>query len=165
MVYKWKYGIPGVQAQDAGEYFEHLERREGEIKPKTVVDDARPQSALLHPAFEWNDTEAAERYREYQAKQVIRNIVVVQERDDDDGPITTRAVVNVSSKTYHSPLGKQQTAKYVSIKRALSEPDMKQTLFENALAELKAFQAKYKGISQFAELFAEIDRLTGSVGK
>ena len=37
---------------------------------------------------------------------------------------------------------------------------MKKILFQNAIAELKAFKAKYQGLSQLAKLFEEIDKIT-----
>ena len=96
MVYDWKRNMP-VKAQAAGEYLEQLEKEHGEITPKIVLDASRAEDALLHPCFEWNDGVAAEKYREVQARYLIRNLVVFVERDDSS-PQVVRAYVNVSSE-------------------------------------------------------------------
>lgn len=155
MVYQWKYGISGVSAQKAGEYFKSLESRDGEIKPFTIVDEAKPTDALLHPAFEWDDTSAAEKYRENQAKSIIRNIVVVQEKPASS-PVITRAIVNVAPCEEEHP---NESGHYVTVETAMRDSDMKSTLFQHALAELNMFKAKYREMSEFSKLFKEIDRL------
>ena len=42
----------GVSAQIAGEELERIEARDGEITPRAVVDEARPEDSKLHNAFE-----------------------------------------------------------------------------------------------------------------
>lgn len=152
--YKWKYGISGVSAQRAGEYFESLEKRDGEVKPKTIVKEAKSADSLLHPAFEWNDTEAAEKYREQQAKQIIRDIVVVQESVNEN-PIITRAIVNVSVE--NSPI--TENGKYCLVSTAMSNPETREIVLRRALKELMAFKEKYSEISELAGLFSEIDKI------
>ena len=150
MGYKWKYGVTGISAQSAGEYFESVEKRDGKIDQKTVVDEARPKGALLHPAFEWDDTTAAELYREYQAGQIIRSLVVVQD-GKDESKIATRAIVSVV---------RDDRPAYISVSRAMEDEGTREQLLESALAELHSFEAKYKGLSELAKLFFEIDKIT-----
>ncbi|HUD75319.1 MAG TPA: hypothetical protein VMQ76_09630, partial [Terracidiphilus sp.] len=44
----------------------------GLLLPEKVVEAARPVSSPLHSWFEWNDNKAAENYRIWQARQLIR---------------------------------------------------------------------------------------------
>ena len=67
----------GIDAQEAGEELERIKQRDGTIVPAAVVDEARPEDAVLHPAFEWVDPVAAERYREIQARQLIKRVRVI----------------------------------------------------------------------------------------
>lgn len=67
----------GVDAQTAGMELDRIRRRDGTIHPAVVVDESRPEDAPLHPAFEWRDAVAAERYREHQATQLIKVVRVV----------------------------------------------------------------------------------------
>lgn len=166
MVYQWKFGTGtgGVKAQSAGEYFERLEQCEGEIKPASVVEDAKPEDALLHPAFEWDDTAAAEKYRLEQARGIIGNIVVVQERAEES-PIITRAVVNTRPVAEVGTVQKTDggnvytAARYQMIQTAMQSPLDAKTVIQNAKLELHHFMAKYRHITQFKRLFAEIESL------
>jgi hypothetical protein len=67
----------GVDAQTAGSELDRIRRRDGTIKPAVVVDEARPEEAPLHPAFEWRDPVAAEQWREHQATTLIKVVRVV----------------------------------------------------------------------------------------
>jgi hypothetical protein len=151
MVYKWKYGVSGISAQSVGEYLESVEKRDGKISQKTIVGEARPEGSLLHAAFEWDDNAAAELYREYQAGQIIRSLVVVQ-AGRNDSTITTRAIVSVT---------RDSKPEYISVARAMEDEGTREQLLENALAELNSFKAKYRGLSELAGIFKEIDKLAG----
>jgi hypothetical protein len=67
----------GIDAQTAGSELDRIRRRDGTIRPDVVVDEARPEEAPLHPAFEWRDPVAAEQWREHQASTLIRVVRVV----------------------------------------------------------------------------------------
>ena len=67
----------GIDAQTAGRELDRIRRRDGTIRPAAVVDEARPEEAPLHPAFEWRDPVAAEQWREHQASTLIRVVRVV----------------------------------------------------------------------------------------
>jgi len=67
----------GVDAQTAGRELDRIRRRDGTIRPAAVVDEARPEEAPLHRAFEWRDPVAAEQWREHQASTLIRVVRVV----------------------------------------------------------------------------------------
>ena len=67
----------GVDAQTAGSELDRIRRRDGTIRPAAVVDEARPEEAPLHRAFEWRDPVAAEQWREHQASTLIKVVRVV----------------------------------------------------------------------------------------
>lgn len=67
----------GLPAQVAGEELERIKAQHGLLIPATVVEEARPVEAVLHPAFEWQDPIAAEHWREHQASSLIRRVRVV----------------------------------------------------------------------------------------
>lgn len=149
MIYEWKRSLP-IKAQQAGERLETLERRHGMITPKLVVDDARPEKSLLHPIFEWNDAEAAERYREHQAGQMLRNLVAVKVIPTQEEQSEVRAFVSIT---------KDDSPGYVSVTTAMSDNNMRQQLLETALSELQAIKKKYSQLEELAQVFAAIDQI------
>ena len=53
-----------------------LEDRQGRLDAQKVVKAARDEASALHSFFEWDDTEAAGKYRLDQARELIREVRV-----------------------------------------------------------------------------------------
>ena len=143
-VYRWVTGshIRG-SAQAAGEECAKLEMR-GELTPKALVDESRPEDAPLHDMFNWNDEEAAELYRQTQAQYIIRSIEVVAVGDSK--PV--KAFVSVQT------VGKSRI--YQNTEVALSIPDTRDQVLQAALAELRAFERKYGRLEELADVITAI---------
>ena len=145
MIYTWRPGSHHkIPASVAGAECSRLES-EGRLTAEALVDENREEGTPLHDEFEWRDVVAAEEWRKQQARMIINSLVVVSEQHE---PV--RAFVNLVAA---SPT-------YTSVHTAVSQTDTREMLLQNALRELIAFQKKYKNLTEFAELFAEIERLT-----
>lgn len=143
MNYKWKSGAyVNVSAQIAGEVCAQLEQS-GELTPKRLVDVSRDPSAPLHKQFEWDDSVAAENYREQQARHIITCIVVKQDKAAE--PI--RAFYNITRKD----------GEYVSLDVVVSKPDLMEQLLSQAYRDMEAFKAKYSAIEQLRGIIAAMD--------
>ena len=145
MVYTWKEGARcSIRAQIAGEVCEELEKK-GELTAKNLVEVSRPEDAPLHNAFNWNDEEAAELYREEQGRRIIRCLVVVPENNT----VTTRAYFNIVT----------QEPEYHSINAILESRDKYEVLMETALKELASFKKKYAILKKLQPVFDAIDEI------
>lgn len=147
MIYKWKIPIYKVPAQEAGEHIESLIDKNGEVTPKMLVDDARPEGALLHPCFEWNDQKAAEQYRRDQAKNMISNLVTVSIKEESPCP-QTPAFVNIKERN--------ESAAYIYTTVALSNEKTKEQVLKNAKMELDMFRRKYETLIDMSDLLKEV---------
>lgn len=153
MVYKYKATQYKIPAQVAGEYLNELGEKEGGLTAETLLEASRPEEALLHDCFEWDDSLAAERFRLRQARSFIGNIVAVEIQGK---PVEkTRAFVSVT-ETAHREKGV-----FVPIVTAMSDERSRETVLKNALFELQAFKEKYRTLSELAKVFEAIDELTG----
>lgn len=117
MRYEWRDGAR-INV-DAGVAFDELERirdRDGRLRPATVVEESRPNDAPLHPVFEWRDKIAAQKYREDQARNVIRSVVVIRPTEEH-AEVTVRAYVNITT-------GDGNGRVYESTEVAVSQPDI-----------------------------------------
>ena len=73
--YSWRYVI-NADAQKVGEELEEIER-EGSIVPEHLIEYAqRHKDSELYKCFEWDDTEAARKYRIKQASIIVSSISV-----------------------------------------------------------------------------------------
>jgi hypothetical protein len=80
MKYEWKNRSWGVDAAAAGKELEKVRKSNGgQLRAPDVVEAARPEDAPLHPAFEWRDDVAAEKWREHEARHIIKDIVIIKQ--------------------------------------------------------------------------------------
>lgn len=126
-------------------------RSGGFLKPEDIVRFAKSKRTALHTYFEWNDGEAAERYRLLQAKTIIRVVVQVVGEDGEK----VRTFVSLSEDRA-AGLG------YRIITDVMDDEMLTEQLLEDAKAELAAFSRKYqtlKKLSQMTEVFTVIDKV------
>ena len=101
MKYQWKRQMdkmPHVPAQVIGEELSRLEEQNGgRIDPPSVVKAAKPKKSPLHPCFEWDNNAAAKAYRENQARELMRKIVVVYKEPGKEIQ-HIRAFVNIKTE-------------------------------------------------------------------
>jgi hypothetical protein len=85
MVYEWKVnGIYKTDANVAGKVLEELNNTIG-LTNENLVNASRPEDAPLHNEFEWDDTIAAEKYRNVQAGKMINLLAVrIEEQNEFD---------------------------------------------------------------------------------
>ena len=139
MTYQWKTAsCIKADAQAAGEVCEELEASGG-LTPKRLVEASRPPEAPLHDEFEWNDREAAEKYREHQAGHIIRCLTIAP-KGPEETPI--RAYFPVTERN-----------QYTHIVKITSNEDMQQAMLERALRELTAYRAKYATLKELKPVF------------
>lgn len=149
MTYQWKLpGVIPVNAQTAGEELERIYQQKGRLDPADIVDESRSPSAPLHPCFEWNDAEAAEKYRRTQAQCIVRSITTVC--DTQKGPQEVRAFVRIQSD-------------YKPIRVAINCEENLEELRRAAFNELAAFRRKYQTITDLLPVFDAIDALNAGV--
>lgn len=118
-----------------------IEQEHGVLRPGDVVEAARPATSPLHSQFEWDDGVAAERYRNDQARSLIRVCV------EYVGPTKRRQQVFVSLSTDRSAGGG-----YRSLVEVLAIDNLRNQLIEDALADMERFTGRYSHIAELARV-------------
>ena len=151
--YQWKAGTRfAVRAAAAGAAIEQIRRRNGgQVTPAAVVDAARDPAHPLHPAFVWDDTEAAERYRQHQARVLVNSIRVVV----TGGGVERRTA-------YVSVQVREGGRAYLPTSVALSDEEYRAQALAEALASLRGWRERYRHLTELADVFAAIDRRTAA---
>ena len=141
----------------------------GLISPRKVVDFARDPGSALHKRFEWDDSKAAEDYRLWQARKVIRLELViigkdeqgqtviisgVESEDDGAGGQEVRAYVSLTSDRAGDDSGG-----YRSLVDVLSDESYRDQMLESAKTDMIIFKRKYQVLSQLSKVFAEMDKI------
>lgn len=155
MVYQWKPGaFAPVSAQIVGEELNKIQIEKGRFfKPADVVAVAKDDASVLHPIFEWNDIKAAARYREDQAKYIIRNVVIINQDDEQKAPV--RAFVSVV-------VGERGESNYTTLSNAMSDDDFRAQILRQADADIRAFEAKYARFMEVASVVEEFKKARGA---
>lgn len=117
-------------------------REHGALTPRLVVDAARDPEHPLHDRFEWDDALAGEKYREQQARALIRTVKVVEPVGETD---ETRV------RAFHSvPRPEGQT--YVPIDEVRADPFTRQLVLRTAEREFRQMFARYRHLREFLEV-------------
>lgn len=152
--YTWKTGSyissKKFDAQAAGEQFEELERTVG-LTAENIVEANRPDGAVLHDAFEWDDEAAAVEWRKHQARHLANSIcIVVTNEETGDEMQNVRAFFTIS----------KADDEYTHIGRVFASPDKTHALLDTALRELASFKKKYQLLTALQPVFAAIDEVS-----
>lgn len=130
-----------------GEHLELLRKRfKGELTPEDVLEDAKNDNSPLHSFFEWDDGDAAHQHRLQQARGLIRSVVAIYTRTDEPA-VKHRAYVHIAE---------HGTPHYREASHAMSQKKTRDQVLNRALAELIAWQRKYKDLQEFADLFEAV---------
>lgn len=148
VVWKPGYTPRNVSAEVAYEVVNNL-NMQGKKEAGDLVDASRPVDAPLHPLFEWDDSIAAEKYREKQARDIITHIFLVPEKEEEEAHPPVRAFFQIDN---HS-------SDYEPIHIIMRDEDKKTRLLEIAKKELISFKVKYQTLTELAGVMTAIDEV------
>lgn len=137
-----------MQDRNVIEELRRIENERGKLLPKDVVEAARPATSPLHAHFEWDDSEAAAKYRIDQARALIR--VCVEYVGSGDNKRKIQAFVSLSTD-------RNTGGGYRSTQTVLLMDSMRQQLIADALNEMDRFRAKFSSVSELADVIRVMD--------
>lgn len=144
IVATWRSGIQLFKA-DAQKVAEEIEEIGAEVTPAQILEKARDGKTELHKCFEWDDTAAAEKFRLYQARQVVCHLVIKEvEGKREQQPI----------RVFHKT---ERSGGYKPFSVIVKNPTEYEMLLARAREELHAFKVKYHALSELEEILALID--------
>lgn len=152
-----RFNDQSITPETAGKELERIHKEHGTLRAHNVVEEARPDEAPLHPAFEWNDPVAAELYRCEQARSLIKTVQVVRSNETDPEPV----YVNVSTKE----------SAYEPMAKVVNTPDMFEIAFSQACARVSGAERALAELQQVArrerrpeaDRYQRAERLLGQV--
>lgn len=128
------------EAVRVGKALVRIEKRDGAIKPAAVVKEAEPASSPLHPHFTWDDNQAAQLYREDEARNLIRSVRIIRADVPAAEQECVRALVHVRAHDHEQSF---DGPAYISVARALSEKEYTDQMLSQAKAEIVSWERRY----------------------
>jgi hypothetical protein len=135
-----------------GETLDALKKSKGKFAARDVVNAARPTASPIHDLFEWNDAQAADKFREEQARGYIRSLVIVVE--GRKGEVTMPVAVSFGSGDG-----------YTSTEVVMSSAQLRARLIQQALDEAEAWRDRYRHLRELGSVFASIERAKAKLKK
>ena len=145
-IIKWQTTM--FNKADPEKCYEEITSIGDEVTPRQVVEKAESESSELHKCFTWDDTEAAGLWRLKEAREVMRQLIVItrpdpEEPEEEKEPVQFRLLMkNDSSRSS----GYKQTIVMVR------DDDEYQKLLNQAYEELRVFKKKYSMLSELREI-------------
>lgn len=140
MVYKWKAASHfHGDVQTIGEHLEGLRAAHSGLTARLIVDDAKPETSPTHNQFDWDDSEAADKWRLHQARNLLISIVTKTTDDETAEPMRAFVVVTEDDDQH-----------YTSVAAVMADQDLLDQVLRRALRELEVFEKKYGAYKQLA---------------
>jgi hypothetical protein len=134
------------------------QRNNNTLNPEDVVEEASDDESPLHQYFEWDDTEAAHAYRLQQARGLIRRMTV-RLILPDKREVVDHLFVSLTTNR------RNEEGSYRLLVDVMKNEVEKETLLQQALRDLEAFQSKYQQLVELADVFAAIEVVAITVGE
>ena len=124
----------------------------GLLDPVEVVHYARfNRDSCLHSRFEWVDSIAAEQFRIWQARQIIRLELTVL--DNGHGEAIRTYVSLIADRRSDNERG------YRALVDVLSDDEMRAQLLEEARQDMAVFRHKYRMLRELACVFDAMNKV------
>lgn len=133
---------------------EALERlrdeNDGLLKVEDIVEEARKEHSPLHRHFDWDDSSAAEKYREWQARALIQKCRIVIE---NRGDVMVRAFVSVPTD--------RKEGGYRAVQEVLDSDVLRQSLLHDMRKRIAYWQTQHYLYS--GEIYQTLSKLRASL--
>lgn len=134
----------GGDPQAVGEELHAIRKNRGKLVPSDVIEEARPEDSVLHRYFDWNNKEAAQKWRIVQARDLISAIVTVEVGDKETLPV--RSFVSVDNS-------------YEPVYEVMSDAAMRQKALADVEASIVHLQDKIRAYSELRDVLKALERV------
>lgn len=122
----------------------------GNLTPDAVLEDARSKKSPLHDCFEWDDSEAAHRYRLEQARTLIRSVRV---------EVTTESKTVSVVRYLRNPEVPNKAQGYADVVAIRDSSDLARDALRTELARAKALFDRAESLAVAFDMDSEIREL------
>lgn len=147
-----RFKTPGffsrANPKEVNKELKRIQKKEGRLTAELVLQYASDPDSPLHVAFEWDDEEAAHKYRLYQARNLITNLQIVEEEDDEEYVVAPAWVRLKDDEGPH----------YVDVEKVNDDDDMA-FIMGNAIRDLMGWVNRYEALAnELPGVFDEIHK-------
>lgn len=134
----------------------------GQLTPEIVVAEASNAEHPLHRRFDWDDNQAAVRWRLHQASALIRSVNVVVQRTEDAPPIRVRAFVSEREMGIGLDQDAPDEGAYIPVEQVVSNDVLRSAWFQSLRRDWERLKAKAGASQEFAQMVVDDMRAMAS---
>ena len=146
-VVKWRSGYCPFSHADAQKVAEEISEIGEEARPEQIVDRAKSEDTELHKCFEWDDTEAARKFRLHQARQIVGCLVFT---------VVEKPIEHQEIRFFQKP---KVESGYKQTQKIMCNPDEYHSLILRMKADFQSFKNKYVVLQELKALWDTFDSL------
>jgi len=140
---------------------ENIEKKwNGLLSAEIVLNEAKKENSPLHNWFDWEDSEAGEKWRFHQARMLINSVKVKITFDKGIG--TYRKYLNVNVDMSNN--GKPQRF-YVSTQRIMKTKTLREQVLKRAIREAEYWERTYREYQELNDIFKGINKTKKKLDK
>lgn len=125
-----------------------MRKHGGLLLTRDVVKAAENPKSTLHQYFTWDDSEAAELWRQNEAMELIGSFKIYNE----ELQINVRALTSLDTD-------RMEEGGYRWTTEVLKRPDLKEQMLSTALHELHVIQNRYQHIQELAGVWDAVEQV------
>jgi hypothetical protein len=137
-----------------------VERNNGVLNPRDVLDVARDPAHVLHGYFDWDDATAGERYRLLQVGALVRHVRLTVVRPD---PVTREVQITTTRGYQSRPSMRRSSGGYEPIAALLADGDKRAELLAQVVRELAAYRRRYAELSELHAVWLAVDEMAAEI--
>lgn len=123
------------------EHLQNVYDQHSRLTARLVVDTARDKNSPLHQHFEWDDSVAGEKYREHQARDLIRSIKIKYRNGD-----------RTEKTNYFVSVERDEARAYHPVDKVAGDPELTEIVRRTMEREWRALQSRYGHFEEFVEM-------------
>lgn len=140
-----------------------VEKEDG-LTAESLLEKAKAKESSLHDLFDWNNTEAGEKWRLHQARVLINEVKIIV------GNREMYAFENIKisvSNNEENQKDNQETSSrcYKPIVEILSNEEYRQQVIKSALENISYWKEKHQDFQELKPIFVSIERVKKNLNK
>jgi hypothetical protein len=131
-----------VDADTIVEQLKRIRKEYGCIDSKTFVDESRAASSPTHDCFTWDDSVAGERYRHFEARRIIRAVVIKGDDGEERAAFASVTVLDEDDNRHRT---------YLPVAEVVKDDRLLGSAVDHLIAKVDQLQASLEDLARTAE--------------
>ena len=132
---------------------------DGRLTSEAVVKASKPKNHILHKFFDWDDAEAANKYRNFQARGLINRTYVVVSKPGNEKRKSQESIVVYKAIVSARDPNKETKNSYHPIVEVAKRPDMNDLYLNSLKNKIRALIKEFEDYEELTEILNTLKKV------